>query len=92
MNTESLLKTYAAPYKYGRAVLEGSGVEGMFDSLAVDVPFVFRHQNKYFMLYTGFDGTGYQSALATSDDLLNWKHYGMVLERLNKQDNLFFSA
>ncbi|MDR2376380.1 MAG: hypothetical protein LBD96_08080 [Treponema sp.] len=86
MNTVSLLTAYATPYKYGKAVLEGSGVQGAFDSLAVDVPFVFQHQGRYFMLYTGFDGTGYQSALAVSDDLLNWKHHGMVLKRLDKKD------
>lgn len=84
MNPESLLKTYAAPYKYRKAVLEGSGVKGAFDEWAVDVPFVFRHRGRFFMLYTGFDGIGYQSALASSDDLLHWKHYGMVLERRNK--------
>jgi predicted GH43/DUF377 family glycosyl hydrolase len=81
MNTESLLKTYAAPYKYGKAVLEGSGVKGAFDERAVDCPFLFRHREKFFMLYTGFDGTGYQSALAVSDDLLHWKHHGVVLKR-----------
>ncbi|MDR2375913.1 MAG: hypothetical protein LBD96_05680 [Treponema sp.] len=85
MNPETLLTTYASPYKYGKAVLEGSGVQGAFDSLAVDVPFLFRHQGRYFMLYTGFDGIGYQSALAVSDDLLNWKHHGMVLKRLDKK-------
>ncbi|MDR0668826.1 MAG: hypothetical protein LBF95_01990 [Treponema sp.] len=84
MDTDSLLKTYATPYKYGKAVLEGSGIEGAFDSLAVDVPFLFRHRGRYFMLYTGFDGTGYQSALAVSGDLLTWKHHGMVLKRLNQ--------
>jgi hypothetical protein len=31
------------------------------------------------------DGIGYQSALAVSGDLLNWKHLGMVLKRLNQK-------
>ncbi|MDR1904045.1 MAG: hypothetical protein LBQ88_17380, partial [Treponema sp.] len=81
MDTEPLLKTYAVPYKYGKAIIEGSGVEGAFDSVCVGMPFMFRHNGKNFMLYTGFDGIGYQSALAVSDDLLHWQHYGMVLER-----------
>jgi predicted GH43/DUF377 family glycosyl hydrolase len=85
MNTESLLKTYATPYKYGKAVVEGSGIAGNFDEKAVDCPFVFRHQGKYFMLYTGFDGIGYQSALAVSDDLLHWQKHGIVLKRLNEK-------
>lgn len=25
------------------------------------------------MMHVGFDGTGYQTALAESDDLLNWR-------------------
>ncbi|MDR0555186.1 MAG: hypothetical protein LBG76_10385 [Treponema sp.] len=80
MNTASLLKTYAAPYKYGKAVLEGSGVKGAFDERAVDCPFLFRHGGKFFMHHIGFDGSGYRSALAVSDDLLHWKHHGMVLK------------
>jgi predicted GH43/DUF377 family glycosyl hydrolase len=85
LNTESLVKTYATPYKYGKPVIEGSGVKGAFDEWAVDGPFLFRHRGKYFMLYTGFDGIGYQSALAFSDDLLHWQHHGMVMKRLNQR-------
>ena len=33
------------------------------------------------MLYTGFDGQGYQSALAVSDDLIHWTHKGVILKR-----------
>ena len=35
----------------------------------MDIPFDFFHEGKYYMVYTGFDGIGYQSALAQSDDL-----------------------
>lgn len=69
------------PYKYGQAVLEGSGIPGMFDSLAVDAPFVFWHRGRFHMLYIGFDGTGYQTGLAESDDLLRWRKKGAVLRR-----------
>ncbi|MCR1841302.1 hypothetical protein [Murimonas intestini] len=75
------IQKYLTPYKYTRPVLTGSGIKGAFDEQAVDIPFVFWHGGLYHMLYTGFDGTGYQSALAVSDDLLNWKHKGMVLTR-----------
>lgn len=75
------IQKYMTPYKYSRPVLTGSGVPGTFDCQAVDIPFVFWHGGKYHMLYTGFDGTGYQSALAVSDDLLHWEHKGMVLTR-----------
>lgn len=75
------IQKYLTPYKYPEPVLMGSGVLGAFDSHSVDIPFVFRHKKCFYMLYTGYDGIGYQSALAVSDDLIHWKHKGMVLER-----------
>lgn len=72
---------YITPYKLGRPVLTGSGRPGAFDSLAVDVPFVFHHNGKFHMMYVGFDGDGYQTALAVSDDLLHWEHKGVILPR-----------
>ena len=58
------------PYKLGKPVLTGSGREGDFDSRAVDCPNVFSHNGRYYMTYIGFDGEGYQTGLAVSDDLL----------------------
>lgn len=69
------------PYRRNAPVLEASGKPGAFDACSVDIPFVFRHQERFFMLYTGFDGTGYQSALAVSDDLLHWQPRGVILKR-----------
>lgn len=79
--TDTKIQKYLTPYRYEKPVLHGSGMLGAFDEKAVDIPFVFWHQNKYYMLYTGFDGKGYQSALATSDDLLHWEHKGVILKR-----------
>lgn len=73
---------YAVPCRMNRYLLEPSGIPGHFDCCAVDIPFVFFHQNRYFMLYTGFDGIGYQSALAHSADLIHWEFYCMVTPRL----------
>lgn len=72
---------YLTPYKWEHPVLTGSGAAGTFDEQAVDCPFVFRHENRYFMMHVGFDGKGYQTGLATSDNLLNWQHYGVILRR-----------
>ncbi len=79
-NDERIQK-YLTPYRYPEPILHGSGVEGAFDEKAVDIPFVFWHNGKFHMLYTGFDGTGYQSALAVSDDLIHWTHKGVILKR-----------
>ncbi len=78
---EDLVNTYKTPYKLGKPVLTGSGITGAFDECGVDIPFVFKHNKQYYMLYTGFDGKGYQTALATSSDLYNWKHFKVILRR-----------
>jgi predicted GH43/DUF377 family glycosyl hydrolase len=75
------IATCLTPYKWKKPVLVGSGAKGAFDSHAVDCPFVFRHNDHFYMMYVGFDGTGYQTALATSDDLLNWQHLSAILTR-----------
>ncbi|GGD53355.1 hypothetical protein [Paenibacillus nasutitermitis] len=78
---KSEVEKYATPYKLGRPVLTGSGMKGRFDSLAVDVPFVFFHRGRFYMTYVGFDGDGYQTALAVSDNLLDWSFQGVILGR-----------
>lgn len=72
---------YRTPYKYGKALIRGSGEQGSFDEKGVDIPFVFWHNGRYRMLYTGYDGIGYQSALAVSDDLIHWEFDKMALVR-----------
>ncbi|MGB9606046.1 MAG: hypothetical protein ACPL88_09240, partial [Bryobacteraceae bacterium] len=74
-------KRYETPYKYGRLVLAASGESGAFDSRAVDCPFVFWHEGQYYMLFVGFDGTGYQTGLASSRNLTEWKKLGCILRR-----------
>lgn len=80
-NNDPIIQKYLTPYKYSEPVLTGSGKEGAFDEKSVDIPFVFEHHGKFYMLYTGYDGKGYQSALATSDDLLHWEPKGVILGR-----------
>lgn len=45
----------------------------------VDCPLVFRHGDEWRMFYTGFDGKGYQTALAVSRDLVHWAPRGLVM-------------
>lgn len=72
---------FLTPYKLNKPVLTGSGLVGTFDEKAVDCPFVFQHLNKYYMMYVGFDGKGYQTGLATSDNLIDWRPLGVILRR-----------
>jgi predicted GH43/DUF377 family glycosyl hydrolase len=61
------------PYKYG-VVLAPS------DSLhKVDCPTVFRHKDAWYMSYVVFDGRGYETWLAQSDNLLSWRTLGRIL-------------
>lgn len=79
---ERSIAQYFAPYKLGRPILTGSGKKDEFDAKAVDCPFVFYHNDKYYMMYVGFDGRGYQTGLALSDDLLHWTKLGVILSRV----------
>lgn len=75
------LDAYRTPYKHPALVLAGTGEAGTFDELAVDKPFVFAHEDHFLMTYVGFDGAGYQTGLARSDDLLVWQRVGLILGR-----------
>lgn len=78
------VEDYLTPYKYGKPVLAPSGKKGAFDQLLVDHCRVFRHCGRFHMAYIGFDGIGYQTALAVSDDLLHWEKLGIILPRGSK--------
>lgn len=69
------------PYKLGRPVLAPSGIEGEFDRYAADHMRIFRHNGRFYCMYIGFDGTGYQTMLAASDDLLHWERKGLISPR-----------
>ena len=62
------------PYKVG-IVLQPE------DGEMLDNPCVFRHGGKWRMFYIRYDGTGYETCLAESDDLLHWTKRGPVLPR-----------
>ncbi len=78
---DEAVRRVLTPYRVSRPVLEASGTPGAFDACAVDIPFVFWHRERFYMLYTGYDGKGYQSALAVSGNLLQWHPLGVILPR-----------
>lgn len=67
------------PYKYGMVVAPKDNYH------QIDCPMVYREGGKWFMTYVvyngkdGTDGRGYETWLATSDDLLQWKTLGRLL-------------
>jgi predicted GH43/DUF377 family glycosyl hydrolase len=62
-------------------VLAASAEKDAFDRRSVDCPFVFSHDGLFYMTYIGFDGTGYQTGLASSKNLVEWKKLGCILKR-----------
>ncbi len=72
----------STPHKWGHPILQGSGIAGSFDEKGVDCPFVFYHNDQFHMMYVGFDGMGYQTALATSMNLIEWDYQGLMLSRI----------
>ncbi len=74
-------QSYATPYKYGKLVLAAAPDKNAFDSRSVDCPFVFHHHGLFYMTYIGWDGTGYQTGLASSADLVQWRKLGLILGR-----------
>jgi predicted GH43/DUF377 family glycosyl hydrolase len=69
---------YRTPYKYPELVFKATGNKSDFDGISVDDPIVFRAHGRFCMLYIGFDGTGYQTGLAASIDLIHWTRTALV--------------
>ncbi len=72
------------PYKYGMVVAPTDNYH------KIDCPTVFRVGDKWLMTYVvyngkdGLDGRGYETWLASSDDLLHWQTQGRILSYKNE--------
>jgi hypothetical protein len=69
---QSIYEQIKTPYKYG-VILKGE------KGKKVDCPSVFCHDGAWYMMYIIFDGAGYETAIAESHDLLDWKPLGKIL-------------
>ena len=70
---EQVYKEVKTPYKYGLVVVPTSR-----DKM-VDSPSVFKQDGSWHMIYIVYDGTGYETWLAHSDDLLTWETSGRLM-------------
>lgn len=70
---EEVYNEIKTPYKYGLVMVPTD------NSYKMDCPSVFKKDGKWYMTYLIFEGRGYETWLAESDDLLNWKHLGKVM-------------
>ncbi len=61
------------PYKYGVVIPQPD------KGKMVDSPTIFRKNGRWYMTYIIFDGRGYETWLAESGDLLEWKTLGKTM-------------
>ena len=61
------------PYKYGLVITPEN------DSKKIDCPSIFRKGKHWYMTYILFDGRGYETWLAKSKNLLDWKTLGRIM-------------
>lgn len=61
------------PYKYGLILVPDS------NSYKMDCPTIFRKDDKWIMTYIVFDGRGYETWLAESDNLIDWSIQGTIM-------------
>lgn len=71
---ERIAREVATPYKVGMVIAPEKGE-------MLDGPMVFRRNGKWYMMYIRFDGKGYETMLAESNDLLKWRKLGCILPR-----------
>ena len=81
---QTIYEEVKTPYKYGMVVAPQDNYH------KIDCPMVYREGSKWYMTYVvyngkdGTDGRGYETWLATSDDLLHWKTLGRLLSYADK--------
>jgi predicted GH43/DUF377 family glycosyl hydrolase len=70
---EAVYRQIMTPFKYGLIMVPAD------DSRKLDSPGVFRKDGYWYMTYIVFDGKGYETWLAKSNDLLNWETKGRIM-------------
>jgi len=70
---QKIYEEIKTPYKYGLVVVPVN------DSQKIDCPSVFRKNDSWYMVYILFNGRGYETWLAKSSNLLEWKTLGKMM-------------
>jgi len=83
---ETTVKKWSAPfrgwhYHPDHVIPAKPNIKGFENVHMTDVPTIFRipGDKKWYMMFIGFDGKGYQSFVAESDDLLNWSNMRLAM-------------
>ena len=78
----TLVKKWSSFYKnwfYYPDLVMTASLEKELNFTMVDGPNVYRSDNAWHLLYFGYDGQGYQSGLAVSEDLVHWQPKGLLM-------------
>jgi predicted GH43/DUF377 family glycosyl hydrolase len=70
---QNVYEEVKTPFKYGLVVTPDN------DTKKIDCPSVFRKGKYWYMTYIQFDGRGYETWIAKSKDLLEWKTLGKIM-------------
>lgn len=80
------VKRWSAPfrgwhYHPDHVIAANPKIKGYEDVKATDVPTVFQvpGDEKWYMTFIGFDGKGYQSFIAESEDLVTWTNHRLAM-------------
>ena len=71
---KALYEEVKTPFKVGAVMRAEKGT-------MIDNPCVYRTDDGWRMMFIVYDGKGYETHLAKSDDLVHWTRLGLVLER-----------
>ena len=77
---EDIYNEIKTPFKYGLILTPPEPTKKM------DCPSVFKQNGKWYMTYLVFDGRGYETWLAESDDLIHWEHMGRIMSFSDSTD------
>lgn len=77
---EAVYNKVKTPFKYGLVLIPDD------NSKMVDSPSIFRKGEMWYMTYIVFDGRGYETWLAESENLLDWETTGKLLSFSSEND------
>ncbi len=77
---QQMYEEVKTPFKYGLVITPAD------ESKKVDCPSVFREGKNWYMTYIVFNGRGYETWLAKSINLLDWKTLGRILSFSDSTD------
>ncbi|MGF7140586.1 hypothetical protein [Roseimarinus sediminis] len=77
---QEIYEEVKTPHKYGLILVPDS------NKYKMDCPTIFRHNDRWVMTYIVFDGRGYETWLAHSENLIDWDVQGQIMQFTDTTD------